>query len=57
MPYYPANRRYDQANTKCFSLKLNKKTDADLLEFLEGKAVQTEIKRVLREYIARHPEE
>lgn len=31
-----ASRKYDQNNTKLIQLKLNKKTDADILEFLEG---------------------
>ena len=31
-----AARKYDQNNTRLIQLKLNKKTDADILEFLEG---------------------
>lgn len=31
-----ASRKYDQNNTKLIQLKLNKKTDADILEFLDG---------------------
>lgn len=39
-------------NTVRFSMKLQKSTDADILQFLEGKNVQGEIKRGLRLLIA-----
>lgn len=31
-----ASRKYDQQNTRLIQLKLNKKTDADILDFLDG---------------------
>lgn len=34
------------------SLKLNKNTDADILAALEGKAKQTEIKKMIRTVLA-----
>ena len=40
--------RYDSANSLQMSLKLNRKTDADILAALEGKARQAEIKRLVR---------
>ena len=40
--------RYDAANCKHFTLKLNYKTDSDILTALEGKPPQTEIKRLVR---------
>ena len=45
-----ANPQERYAATNCIktSLKLNRKTDADLIEALEGKARQTEIKRLVR---------
>ena len=47
-----ADRRlaWDRENTVRISIKLNKRTDADLLEFLEGSGEprQTIIKRALR---------
>lgn len=47
-----ADRRlaWDKENTVRFSIKLNKRTDADLLDFLEGSGEprQTIIKRALR---------
>ena len=40
--------KYDKAHTARITLKLNKGTDADILAALEGKAKQTEIKRLVR---------
>lgn len=48
MPKYEAQEKYDRTNTQHIGLKLNKKTDADILEALNGKAKQTEIKRLIR---------
>lgn len=50
--YGPQNK-YDQHNTTQIKLKLNKKTDADLLEWLEGlDNKQGTIKEILRQHIA-----
>ena len=46
-----AVKKYDQANTKKITLKLNHKTDADILEAIDGKPAQTEIKRLIRKAI------
>ena len=43
-----AKRDWMKANTTVFSLKLNHNTDADILQALEGKQRQTEVKRLLR---------
>lgn len=48
MPDGQGKRRWDAENTTMISLKLNNKTDADILEALEGKPRQTEIKRLVR---------
>lgn len=45
---YAANKKYDAANTTFIGLKLNNNTDADILSALDGKAKQTEIKRLIR---------
>ena len=46
--------RYDRANTKRISLKLNAKTDQDVLEHLAQQAnVQGYIKRLIRADIAK----
>ena len=44
-----AREIYDEANTKFYGLKLNKKTDADLIAFLdESGNIQGTIKEALR---------
>ena len=49
---------YDKKNTKGLYLKLNKKTDADILLWLEGQeSKQGAIKRLIREEIERMTEE
>jgi len=45
---YIPQQKYDKVNTVRIGLKLNKKTDSDILEAIEGKAKQTEIKRLIR---------
>lgn len=45
---YLPQKKYDKNNTVFVGLKLNLKTDADILKALEGKAKQTEIKRLIR---------
>lgn len=47
--------RYDAENTRHIGLKLNLKTDADILEWLETKdSTQRYIKRLIREDISRN---
>lgn len=50
-----AQAKYDGKNTIQFHLKLNKKTDADVIEQLETipEGKQTYIKRLIREDMAR----
>lgn len=44
-----ASAKYDKANTKGIYLKLNKETDADIIEFLAGvENVQGYIKDLIR---------
>ena len=43
-----SQEKYDKQNTRFIGLKLNRKSDKDILDALEGKALQTEIKRLLR---------
>lgn len=46
--------RYDKANTKMVSIKLNKKTDADILEKFESvDNIGQYIRKLIREDIAR----
>ena len=44
--------KYDKENTRFIGLKLNKKTDKDILDALEGLPMQTESKRLIRIGIA-----
>lgn len=48
MPDSKRKRDYDKTNTAFIGLKLNIRTDADILAALEGKVKQTEIKRLIR---------
>lgn len=48
MPESEARRAWSAENTTFIGLKLNNRTDADILEALEGKPKQTEIKRLVR---------
>lgn len=52
MPDSIAKRRWDAEHTVSLSLKLNARTDADILAALAGKARQTEIKRLIRAALA-----
>ncbi len=49
-----AKRKWQKENTVFIGVKLQKSTDADILQFLEGKQRQTVIKSALREYIQNH---
>lgn len=51
MPDSEAKRAWDAKNTTHVGLKLNNKTDADILQALEGKPKQTEAKRLIRKGI------
>lgn len=47
-----AVRKYDAENTKQFHLKLNKKTDADIIDLLgKQKSVQSFLKQLIREFL------
>lgn len=48
MPDSKAKTDWIKENTIRFTMKLNKNTDADILSALEGKAKQTELKRLVR---------
>ena len=48
MPESEAKREWTKVNTTFIGLKLNNRQDADILQALDGKQKQTEIKRLLR---------
>jgi len=54
---YQRNAEWDKKNAIMTSVKLLRSTDADILQFLDGKQKQTIIKKALREYMKNHPEE
>lgn len=47
--------KWDRDNTTMVSVKLQNRTDADILQYLDGESRQTIIKAALREYMERHP--
>ena len=47
-----ARKEWTKENTTFVGLKLNNRTDKDILEALEGKPKQTELKRLIRQGIA-----
>ena len=48
MPESEAKKKWMKEITTFIGLKLNHNTDSDILEALQGKQKQTEIKRLLR---------
>lgn len=48
-----ASAKYDAANTVQIKMKLNKRTDADILDWLADKSKQQYIKRLIREDMQR----
>lgn len=53
-PTYPAKKRYDDANTVKVTVKLNKKTDADIIDYLDKSGnKQGTIKTAIRAQIER----
>ena len=49
---YGPQKKYDQGNTVQFKMKLNRKTDADILDWLEGlDNKQGTMKGIIREHI------
>ncbi len=49
--------QWERENTKQIKMRLNIRTDADILEFLDKHAKQTVIKEALREYMKNHAED
>ena len=55
MPDYPSKRKWDKENTVLIAIKFQKKTDQDVIDFLEGKNKRDTVLAALREYMANHP--
>ena len=49
-----AEAKWKKENTVMITMRLQKGTDADILQFLDGKQKQTVIKAALREYMENH---
>ena len=54
MPESEKRKEWLKENTVMVTMRLQRSTDADILQFLEGKKNQTTIKAALREYIKQH---
>lgn len=54
MPDAPSKKKWDAENTRIFSVKLFRKTENDVIEYLEDKNKRTIICAAIREYIERH---
>lgn len=48
------SERYQNENIRRYTVKLNRKTDADMIAYLEGKKAQTTFKMALKEYMKKH---
>lgn len=49
--------QWERENSRQIKMRLNIRTDADILEFLDKHAKQTVIKEALREYMKNHAED
>lgn len=57
MPDAPSKKRWDAENVRIFTVKLFRKTDEDVIEYLEPLNKRNIILAALREYMANHKEE
>ena len=55
-PEYESHKNWMKENSVMINARLLKSTDGDILEYLEGKQKQTEIKKGLRLLIAQEKE-
>ena len=46
--------RYQNENIRKYVVKLNRKTEGDMIAYLEGKRAQTMFKMALKEYMEKH---
>lgn len=52
---YPAQQKYDRANTRTFGIKINRRTDPDIMEKLESlDNITGYIKQLIRDDIVKH---
>lgn len=53
----PSKKRWNAEFTTVFSVRLMKKTDQDVIDFLEGKNKRDILLKAFREYMKNHPDE
>lgn len=56
MPASEAYKKWAKEKTVMYSLRFQRSTDADIIEFLSDKPRQATIKEALREYMKNHAE-
>lgn len=56
MPNFPSKKRWDEQYTKVFTVKLMRKTDQDVIDYLEPRNKRNTILAAIREYMANHKE-
>ena len=54
MPDSEAKKKWDAKNVRIFTVKFFRKTDRDVIEFLEGKNKRGILCDAIREYMANH---
>ena len=52
----PSKKRWDKEHTVLMTIKFQRKTDQDCIDFLDGKNRRNTICAALREYMANHKE-
>lgn len=57
MPDSPSKVRWDAENVRIFTFKLFRKTDQDVISFLETRNKRNTICAAIREYMENHKEE
>ena len=57
MPDAPSKKRWDAENVLIYTVKFMRRTDADVIDFLQGKNRRDTILKVVRYYIEHHKEE
>lgn len=56
MPDAPAKRRWDAENTHKITIKFQKKTDQDVIDYLDGKNKKDTVCEAIRYYMEHHPD-
>lgn len=54
MPDSPSKKKWDAANVRIFTFKLFRRTDQDVIEYLESANRRNVICAAIREYIKNH---